>query len=134
MSDLEQSDEITTNQTATVTANVTFPLTKKRVKSGCMKMHGHGVITSSNLLLFNSYQDLVDIDDDFTMTGTINSIPRKQTHYCTIQWENNSVTTKIWNKSLWMHVMKCGKKCQNVYLMPKEGLICYIQTVNLSKN
>ncbi len=54
---------------------VTFPSSNKNIRSGCMKL-GHGVITSSNILLVDSYQDLVEIDSDFMMTGTIIGIPR----------------------------------------------------------
>ncbi len=40
-------------------------------------MMGHGVIVSNNLFLLDSYQDLIDIDSDFMLTGTIIGIPRK---------------------------------------------------------
>ncbi len=53
------------------------------------------------------YQDLIYIDSDFTLTGTIISIPRKHASYWTIQWENNSTTTKIQNNSLQSYVMMC---------------------------
>ncbi len=88
--DLEQSDEIATNQmTAKVTTNVTLPSTTKKVKSGCMKMLGHGVMASSDCFLLDSYQDLIDIHSDFMMTGTIISIPRKQASY----WTSNGKST-----------------------------------------
>ncbi len=106
--DLKQSDEIVTNQMAAkVTTNITIPSAIEKVKLGWMKMSGHGTKASSNLFLLDSYQDLIDIDADFTMTGTIIGIPRKKGSYWTIQWENNSVLTKIQNKCLWLHVMKC---------------------------
>ncbi len=57
---------------------------KMKVKSGFMKMLGHGVIASSDLFLLDSYQDLLDNDFYFMMTRTTISIPRKQTSYWTI--------------------------------------------------
>ncbi len=63
-------------------------------------MLGLGLMTSSNRFLLDLYQDLIDIDSDFTTTGTIINIPRKQASYWTIQWGNNAVTTNIQNESL----------------------------------
>ncbi len=71
-SDLEQSDDNATNQmTAEFTTNVTFPSVTKKVELVLIKMLGHGVIASSDLFSLDSYQDLIDIDDDFIMTGII---------------------------------------------------------------
>ncbi len=133
--DVEQSDDNTTNQTtAKVTTNVTLPSITQKVKSGWIKMLGNRVISSSNLVLLDPYQDLIDIDSDFTMTGTIIGIPRNQVSYWTIQWENNSMTMKIQNRSPWSHVMKWTLLSLNVYLMLQEGLIHFIQKVNINKN
>ncbi len=58
------------------------------------------------IFLLDIYQDLIDIDSDFMLTGTIIGIPRKQASYSTIQWGNNTVKTKMQN-NLQSHVMKC---------------------------
>ncbi len=55
----------------------TFPSSNKKIRSGCMKMLGHEVISSSDLFLLDSCQDLEDIDSKFLITGKIISIPRK---------------------------------------------------------
>ena len=61
--DVEQIDESVSNQmTAKVKTIVTFPSSTKKIRSGCMKMLGHGVIASSNLFLLDFCQDLEDID------------------------------------------------------------------------
>ncbi len=59
----------------------TFPSSTEKIRYGCMKMLGHGVIASSNLFSLDSYQDLVDFDTEFLMTGTIKNIPRKYANY-----------------------------------------------------
>ncbi len=99
-----------------------------------MKMLGYGVITSSNILLVDSYQDLIEIDSDFMLTGTIIDIPRKHANYWTIQWDNNLLKTKTQTKSLWSQVMKCDNKWQNIYLMQEEGLIHCTLKVNINSN
>ncbi len=60
------------------------------------------------ICLLDLYQDLIEIDSDFMLTKTIISIPRKQASYWTIQWENNSATTKIQNSSIQSCLMKGG--------------------------
>ncbi len=72
-----------------------------------MNMSGYGVIASSDLFLLDSYQDLVKIDSEFLMTGTIIDIPMKHANYWTIQWDNNFSTTKIQHKNLQSQMMKC---------------------------
>ncbi len=55
--DLEQSEITTYQTTAKVTTKITIPSTTKKVNLACMKILGHGVISSSNLVLLNLYQD-----------------------------------------------------------------------------
>ncbi len=109
--DVKQIDESISNQTtAKVKTVVTFPSSTKKIRSACMKMSGHGVTASNILFLLHSYQDLVEIDSEFLMMGTIISIPRKHANYWTIKWDNNLSKTKIQNKSLWSQVIKCDKE------------------------
>ncbi len=46
-----------------------------------MKMSGHEVIASSDFFTLDSCQDLVEIDSEFLMTGTIIGIPRKHAYH-----------------------------------------------------
>ncbi len=66
-----------------------FPSSTKKNRSSCMKMLGHGFIASSNLFILDSYQDLVEIDSEFLMTGTIINIPRTDANYWTIHGKVN---------------------------------------------
>ncbi len=50
--DVEHIDESVPNQmTAKVKTIITFPSSTKKIRSGCMKILGHGVIVSSNFFL-----------------------------------------------------------------------------------
>ncbi len=75
-----------------------------------MMMSGYGVIASSNLFLLDSYPDLIDINSELLMTGTMIGIPRNHANYWTIHWDNGSLKKKIQKKSLQSQVMKGDHK------------------------
>ncbi len=76
--DVEQSDENErTHMIAEVNTNVTFCSSKKKVRLGHMKMLCYGLLTSSNLFALYSHQDLVEVDSEILVTGTIIGILRK---------------------------------------------------------
>ncbi len=88
--------QITYNQLCEATTNAMVIL---KVKKCHMKMAGCGVIGTCDLFLSDTYQELMDTDSDFTMTGTIINICRKHVSWWTLVWKNNFITTKIHNKS-----------------------------------
>ncbi len=96
------NESISNHMTDNVKTIVTFPSSTKMIRSGHMKMLGHGVIASSNLFLLDSSY-LVDIDSELLMTGTIISIPGKHANYWTIHWDNDSLKTKIKKTNLFRH-------------------------------
>ncbi len=88
--DVGKNDESVSNQmTANFKTIVTFLSSTKKIRSGHMKMLGRGAFASSNLFLWDSYQDLVEIDSEFLMTWTIIDIPRKHENNWTIQYDKN---------------------------------------------
>ncbi len=71
------------------------------------KMSTQGIIASSNLFLLDTYQDLLYLNSNLTMTGKIIGISRK------MQVDGLShgfLMIKIENKSIGTELMKCNKK------------------------
>ncbi len=56
------------NPSFKATTNVVVPLTTTKVKNCCLKMAGCGLITTSDLVLLDTYHKLIDIDSNFTTT------------------------------------------------------------------
>lgn len=72
-----------------------------------MKMSGYRLITSSDLFLFDSYEDSLDVDSKFTITGTVVDIPGKQECCWTISWKKYSYDYNTSKESLCTEAMKC---------------------------
>ncbi len=72
--------EITETPSCEAATNVVVLLTTKKVKQCHMKMAN----CNKWSFLLDAYQELMDIDSDLTMTGTITSIPRKHASWRTI--------------------------------------------------
>ncbi len=107
--DPKLDDAWTKETTDKAMTNKPVPLTTKIIKYLYMTMPGCGIIASSDHFLLDPYQDLLDLDFNFPLTGTFIGIPRKHTSWCAISWENNFLMTKIQNKSPYTEVMKCNK-------------------------
>ncbi len=64
-------------------------------------MSGYRIIGSSDLFLFDSYQDNLNVDLNLIMKGIIVGMAGKYSYCWTISWNSNLAILKIPNKFLY---------------------------------